>query len=68
MNITNFTLPQTKLCTVVWFRNNQRNEVLIPTPANNKMLVNTMLTHRVGASEIRAVKSVDPKGLLRVGV
>ena len=62
----NFRLPNTRLCVVVWFRNNQKNEVLIDTPANNEALKNTMLMkHRVGASEIRAVKGVDASGLLR---
>ncbi len=61
---TNFTLPQTKLCVVVWYRNNTANETLIPTPANNRILVDTMLSHRVGCSEIRAVKPVNPTALL----
>jgi len=64
MQITHFTLPQTKLCTVVWYRNGQRNEVLIDTPPNNQQLVEAMLAKRIGKSEIRAVKPVDPSNLI----
>lgn len=65
MQITNFTLPQTKLCVVVWFRNGKRSETLIDTPRTNESLVLTMLGHRVGRSEIRAVKGVDASNLIR---
>ncbi len=60
-----FRLPKTKLCVVVWYRDNKKNEVLIPTPGNNTRLVEVMLTHRVGASEIRAVKAVEASGLIQ---
>lgn len=56
---TNFTLPQSASCIVVWYRNGKKNETLIPTPANNDNLRNVMLTHKVGYSEIRAVKAVN---------
>jgi hypothetical protein len=62
----NFILPQTKLCTVVWYRNGVKNETLIETPRSNNDLRNTMLmSHRVGFSEIRCVKSVDTAELFR---
>ena len=52
------------MCIVVWYRDNQRNETLIATPATNAMLYNNMLMkHRVGASEIRAVKAVEANDL-----
>lgn len=64
MQITNFKLPQTKLCVVVWYRNNQKHEELIETPATNNQLTNLMLAKHVGRSEIRAIKPVDPAGLI----
>lgn len=64
MLATNFKLPTTKLCTVVWYRNGTKGEVLMPTPANNNQLVQIMFEHRVGRSEIRAVKPVDPTSLI----
>jgi hypothetical protein len=55
-----FNLPKTPSCVVVWYRNGNKNETLIPTPASNTDLVHTMLmSHRVGFSEIRAVKAVE---------
>jgi hypothetical protein len=59
MNITNFKLPETKICIVVWYRNGNKNETVIDTPKTNQVLVNTMFEHRVGASEIRAIKGID---------
>ena len=54
---TNFKLPTTKMCIVVWYRNGEKHEQLINTPANNDCLVDTMLMkYHVGYSEIRAVK------------
>jgi len=64
MNITNFKLPQTKMCVVVWYRNGTRTEHLIQTPQSNLGLTNVMFQHRVGPSEIRAVKAVEPQALL----
>ena len=63
---TNFVLPTTKLCTVIWYRDGVKHETLIDTPANNEYLVYVMLTqHHVGFSEIRAVISVDPRQLIK---
>lgn len=53
------------MCTVVWYRNGQRNELLIETPKTNEQLTLKMLEHRVGASEIRAVKSLDGTALAK---
>lgn len=54
------------MCIVVWYRNGKPNETLIDTPANNDALVQTMLMeHRVGASEIRAVKAVTGDDIKR---
>ena len=62
----NFILPKTKMCVVVSYRNDQKNETLIETPKSNNDLRNTMLMkHRVGFSEIRAVKSVEATELFR---
>lgn len=62
---THFKLPITKMCIVVWYRNNVKHEQLIAIPANNDRLVNTMLMdHKVGYSEIRAVKPVEAQGLI----
>ena len=61
---TNFKLPTTKMCVVVWYRDGKKNEQLIDTPANNDRLVEVMLKHKVGYSEIRAVKSVNPDNLI----
>jgi len=64
MTKTNFVLPQTKMCVVVWYRDNKKNETLIETPRSNNDLRNTMLMkHRVGFSEIRCIKSVDGNDL-----
>ncbi len=64
MKTTNFQLPKTASCIVVWYRNGVKNETLITTPETNSGLVNTMfMTYRVGPSEIRAVKGVNPKDL-----
>ena len=59
MQITNFTLPETKLCVVVWVRNGKRQEVLMDTPASNEKLTLAMLERKVGRSEIRAIKAVN---------
>lgn len=62
---TNFKLPKTKMCIVVWYRNNVKNETLIETPPNNEILHNIMLMkHHVGYGEIRSVKSVNGKELV----
>ena len=61
---TKFKLPNTKLCTVVWYRDGVKHEQLIETPANKDRLVDMMLKHKVGYSEIRAVKSVEAGELL----
>ena len=58
-----FRFPNTRWCFVLWYRNNQAHETHIPTPANPDMLQNEMLRHRVGYSEIRAVKADDNSGL-----
>jgi hypothetical protein len=62
--IHKFKLPDTKLCIVVWYRDGKKNEQLLDTPANNKILREVMLKHRVGWSEIRAIKSVEASGLI----
>ena len=54
------------MCVVVWYRDGKKNETLIETPRSNNDLRNTMLmSHRVGFSEIRCVKSVDTAELFR---
>jgi hypothetical protein len=65
MNKTNFVLPNTKMCVVVWYRDGKKMEdILIETPKSNNDLRNTMLmNHRVGFSEIRALKAVDTNDL-----
>jgi len=62
---TTFQLPKTKLTTVVWYRGNEAHETLIETPHSNDELRNAMLQHKVGFSEIRAVKAVDPNALAK---
>jgi hypothetical protein len=58
-------LPQTKMSVVVWYRHDQKNEVLIPTPGSCSALANMMFEkHKIGPSEIRAVKPVYPTALL----
>lgn len=64
MRITNFALPNTKMCIVRWYRDGRPTDTLIPTPPNNEQLATAMLNHRVGVSEIRAVKPVDSTTLL----
>lgn len=57
---TNFELPKTPTCDVVWYRNGKKNVTTIETPANNDMLVHRMLMdHKVGFGEIRAVKAIN---------
>ena len=56
-----FKLPTTKTCIVVWFRNGVRFQKLIQTPGNNNRLKDVMFAEeKVGMSEIRTVKSVEP--------
>ncbi len=60
-----FHLPNTKMSVVVWYRSGKRNEVLIATPPTNNRLKDVMFTgHKVGFSEIRAVKAVETGELL----
>lgn len=50
---------------VVWYRNGKRSETLIPTPKTCPSLATTMfMDHKVGPSEIRALKPVEPGQLL----
>lgn len=60
-----FKLPKTKMSLVVWYRKGQRFETLINTPETCSRLAETMFSHhRVGPSEIRAIKPVEPSELL----
>jgi hypothetical protein len=59
-----FNLPTTKMCVVVYNDNGSQKEVLVNTPVNNDALFSVMLTHKVGYSQIRAVKSLDATELL----
>jgi hypothetical protein len=61
---TKFRFPNTQFCFVLWYRNNTPHETRIPTPPNGERLQSEMLKHKVGLSEIRAVKS-DPSSPLR---
>lgn len=62
--MTNFRLPTTKTCVVVFYRNGKRGEVLIDTPRTNEGLKNKLvMEHRVGMSEVRALKPVNPTDL-----
>jgi hypothetical protein len=63
----NFALPETKLSVVVWYRNGEKNEQLIPTPANMEQLQRVMLGYKVGVSEIRTIKGVKPTDLFGNG-
>ena len=57
------------MCVIIWDRNGQRNEVLIPSPQSSASLARTMFNnHRVGYSEIRAVKAVNPSELIPVRI
>jgi hypothetical protein len=61
----NFKLPNTRFCVVIHIRGNQKQETLLETPRNNEALRNRMLERKVGYGEIRAVKAVDPEGLVK---
>lgn len=63
-NLTKFAFPNTTTCFVVWVRNGERHETKINTPCSTEGLRCAMLEHRVGYSEIRAVKA-DPNGVLK---
>ena len=64
MNIPNFKLPKTRMTVVVWNRKGEQHEQLIETPATCKRLADYMFEQfKVGPSEIRALKAVEP-GLL----
>lgn len=58
MNKT-FELPDTKLCSVVWFSGKKPNQVkyraIIPTPRDNTALQIAMLQHGCGMSQIGGV-------------
>ncbi len=60
----NFSLPNTKLCIVLTIRGNERKEHLIDTPPSNDALRQRMLEKKIGFSEIKAVKAVEPAGLV----
>lgn len=61
MTQTQFTLPQTSMCTVLWLRNGTMHEELIATPSTNERLKDIMFANfKCGWSEIRAVKGVNP--------
>ena len=64
MTKPSFQLPTTTLCTVVWYRDGHRHEQLITTPKSNNDLRNEMLKHRVGFSEIRAIKGVSGAAII----
>jgi inosine-uridine nucleoside N-ribohydrolase len=49
---------------VVFNSNDKLQEVLIDTPKSNDDLFNIMLNHKVGYSQIRAVKAVNGNELL----
>ena len=54
-------LPDTKLCIVVWYRNNAKQEdLLIETPANYQVLETVLLRKKIAMSEVRAIKAVEP--------
>ena len=59
-----FILPTSAMTVVVFNQNSINQEVLIDTPKSNDDLFNTMLKHKVGYSQIRAVKSVNGNELL----
>ena len=59
MQIPNFKLPKTKLCTVVYHNGQNNAEVLIETPAKLSGLQMAMLGQKVGVSQIRAIKAVN---------
>jgi hypothetical protein len=63
----NFKLPNTRLCLVLWYRDNKpQPKILLPTPPNNTMLRLTMVKdHHVGESEIRSVQPVKEEDLLK---
>lgn len=62
--MTNFRLPETRTCIVVWYRHDRKNEILMDTPANMEALKNKLIMeHKVGMSEVRAIKSVIPNEL-----
>ena len=62
-----FNIPSTSMVIVVWYRDGVRHEQLISTPKSNNDLFNTMLmSHKVGYSEIRAVKAVVADELVNV--
>ena len=60
----NFRLPNTRLCLVLWYRNNKPQEkVLMDTPPNNEDLRHKMLQQGIGYGEIRAVEPVSEETL-----
>ena len=62
--MTNIRLPETRTCIVVWYRNDRKNEILMDTPGSLEQLKNTLIMkHKVGISEVRAIKSVIPNEL-----
>ena len=64
---TKFRFPNTRYCFVLWYRNGKATETRIQTPANATVLQSEMLKHKVGVSEIRAVKSDPDSGIRDVG-
>jgi hypothetical protein len=64
MSKTTFKFPNTASCVVVFNRNGVNKEVVIPTPANDEALKNTLIMkHKVGFSEVRCIKA-DPNSVL----
>ena len=56
-HLIQFKFPNTANCLVVWYRNGLRSETKIRTPWSVEGLKNEMFKHRVGISEIRAIKA-----------
>lgn len=63
MNI-NFKFPNTTFCLVVWYRPKKgtakpvkRKEIRMATPPNPTAFQMELLKHKVGVSEVRAVKA-----------
>jgi len=63
MNI-NFKFPNTTFCLIVWYRPKKgttkpvkRKEIRMATPPNPTAFQMELLKHKVGVSEVRAVKA-----------
>ena len=57
---TQFSLPSTPVCKVVYVKDSVHYQAIIPTPRDNEALQCAMLTRHVGMSQVKYVQALAP--------